>query len=206
VFSEIARGALQTPRSNVVMPGTAQFGPNPTPTRDPPQGGSRRYVLSEILINNFTEQFDYAETTARFKVATPSTRLHWLIGWTYEPLFTEDTIFPGPAGNWLVSADAWIRPRQGFAKIMRANNLFTNRPVPTSWEMVSGIDEVRGTVVVPASGESSGTGITPGKLWITAMWEPAAGWYPNDDELQRLFDVCRLEVQGILTSTNGAAT
>ena len=185
---------------------------SPTPTRDPPQGGVRRYTRSMVAVNNtLAAGVAYADVTALWRATNPSVRLHMMIGLNYEPNATEDATFTLP---WTTTADAWIRPQEGFGRIMRGSALWTAAAIPSHFESwpdghgvalpvrhPSAIDEVRGTIVVPAFiGEVSGTGVANGRLWVTATWEPVESTVP-DKELQRLFDACRVDVtHGILTS------
>jgi hypothetical protein len=173
----------------------------PNPTENPRGGGQRRYELAEILITN-GQDGAYTQTVATWRVNNPSGRLKLIVAFTFEPLFQEDVTFPGGgAGAWIVVGDVWIKPPQGKARMMRANRFLPATPIPTSVEMTTAAPQLRGTVTIP---NLPGDGILPGKLWLTAAWEPGVGESNiSDEELAKLFQVCSIEVGAISASTNG---
>lgn len=202
-YGDAARGALQRP-GVPIMPGSVQRPPDsPMPGRSAAEGGNRRHELSDLLIVNQPAAFVFTDITASFEVFTPSNRLGVLIGWTYEPNGTEDTSFTG--SGWSVSADAWIKPLD--RRWTRGNNLFTAQPLPWTWEAPNGtmVPLVRGTVTVSNVNNGSGlSNLGGGNLWVSAIWEPAPGWYPSDEELTKLFSACRCITRHGLTVPNGA--
>jgi hypothetical protein len=174
---------------------------NLNPTLDPRGGGQRRYELSEILVTN-TQFGVYTANVATWRVNNPSGRLKVFIAFTFEPETSEDTTFPGGgAGAWIVVGDVWVKAAQNKARMMRGNRFLPATPLPTSVEMTTGAPQMRGTVTIP---NLPGDGIVPGRLWITAAWEPGLGEsYMPDEELAKLFQVCSIEVGAIAGSQTG---
>lgn len=174
------------------------------PTPGTPQGGRRRYVLTRLLVNNLTSG-TFTDATARFTMQIPSVRLHPKVVVGFRPETSESTPFPqSGATAWLLRLDAWERTEDGL--LIASNNIFTAVPLPTTYELPDGtaVDQWRGTVTVPNVDEN-GTQIPAGKLFVTAMWEPAAGYNPDNVELAHIFQACDLTVDQGLTTFEGGA-
>lgn len=170
----------------------------------PTAGAARRKVQTERLVTNASSGVFTSPAVASFQINTPSVRLVVFFAVTYQPVASDDTDeFPtsGPAA-WTLNAQAWVRgSREQGGSLMRANTIIANTPIPTSLnEPAQGIDQIRGTVSVPGS---PGTGIDPGTLWLTVIWEPAPGDNIPDSELQDTFGKCYALTQGTFSSTTG---
>lgn len=169
------------------------------PVPQPIAGAPRRRVQSELLLVNAASGA-YIAPTLGFQINTPSTRLVVLFALTFDP-----DVQPAQsgAGAFLLTADAYVRgSREQGGSIMRANNIITNIPLPFSLnEPAQGIDQIRGSVVVP---NLPGTNVAPTKLWLTAIWEPAPGDNIPDAELQKILGMCYLTPQGGSSSQTGA--
>jgi len=166
---------------------------NPVPVGNPLQGGERRYVLSDVLLNNVSGSGSYSVLTSPFEIWHPSTRLHACMTIGFLPETGEDATIPA---TWSWRMDAWgktSRERFGGRRI-RGNEIvpgFCVLPttIPASYEAVTGVDQWRGSVTVP----SGGTGLaTTGALIITVTWEPIASAVISDAELERIFQTCKL--------------
>lgn len=163
----------------------------------------RRRVMSVAILRN-NASGAYSTTSFGYVVRTSSGRLQTLVAWTFKPDGAEDAAFPtSGASAWLLTADAWIylSMDQGGSPT-RANVILGNTPLPFALnEAVQGIDEIRGTVVVP---NAPGSGIVPGTLYVTAIWEPMPGEGSIPDaELQSLLGACNVNVTGGVVSDSG---
>lgn len=168
----------------------------------PAGGGSRQKVQSELLITNGTDA--QSGTTFTFDVLIPSARLACLVSATFVPDDTEDTdAFPtsGPSA-WTLELDAWVQlSKERGGNWTRANQIIPATPIPTSQEVSTTlVRRWRGTVTVP-----NPAGVVAGRLYITALWEPAPGEsYMPDAELEHLFHLCQVNVlTGGLTLVQG---
>lgn len=170
------------------------------PSPSTPQGGRRRYVQTGLLVSNL-QAGTFTDVNARFTLDIPSCRLHTKVTVAFRPENAESTSFPqsGPTA-WLLTLDAWDRTEDGL--LVLSNNIITNVALPASYEAVTAVDQWRGTVTVPNTGP--GTGIVPGKLFVTACWEPAAGYNASDVELAHIFQACHLTVSQGLTTYLGS--
>lgn len=172
---------------------------SPTQKLGTPQGGRWREVQSAPLINNVINGAAYTDLIARFQIDNPSARLHVKASIVYVPDTSDDAVFPtGGAGAWMWAMDAWDRTDDG--RPGRANNIFTNRPAPSSYEAITATDQWRATVTVPASDAGI---IKGGALYVIAAWEPAPGWNINEEQLARIFQACHLRVTHALMVSTG---
>lgn len=167
---------------------------NPVPTQNPLQGGSRRYVLSDVLFTNVKGAGTYATTSTDFEIWHPSVRLHCAVTLGFLGDTQEDATLPA---GFVAIMSAWAKTEaQRFGgRRVRGNSIIPGpfslpTALPWSYESITGIDQWRGTASVPAGG----TGLAvSGQLIITATWEPAAGDNISDDDLERLFRTCKLQ-------------
>lgn len=180
-------------------PMTANRGSNPIPMPgNIPGGGSRRFVQSEVLIMNASAGV-YTDVDARFVINNPSVRMRLKVALGYKPDGAEVTFPQSGTGAWYLRLDARDRTKEGL--ILLTNNIVTNLPLPTSYEASTMNDQWLGTVTVPSL---PGTGIASGLLYVIAAWEPDAGWAGTDQELQRIFAACTMQVvQSTAASTTG---
>lgn len=166
-------------------------------------GGSRQKVQTELLVTNLNADITQTQTAFSFDVIIPSARLACIVAVTFKPDDTEDTAFPtsGPTA-WVVQLDAWMQlSREQGGSWTRANQIIPSTPIPTSQEVSTTlVRKWRGTVTTPNPG-----GVVPGKLYVTACWEPAPGESNMPDaELQQLFGSCQVTVlTGGLTVVGG---
>ena len=198
---------MSGPLQPVVMPGSVQrSASNPTPAGNPAGGGERKYITSQVLARNVQSVAAYTDVIGTFRVRNPSSRLRMQWAITFRPNTSEDTTIPqSGGGEWVVAADGWVRggPESGGV-IMRGSPLFTARPAPlfypepTPLEDVSDLAEVRGTITFP----NTGTNVAPGIVWLTGSWEPRNP-QESDNELQRLFAACSVQVDHAPVVNNG---
>lgn len=165
------------------------------PANNTRQGGQRRHVLDAVAVQNAASGV-YTATTAAVTMSTPSARLQAMLAFGYRPNATQDTTIPA---TWTVSATGWKRTQSGL--LVRVNQVQAATPIPTSIEMNTLLDELRAVITVP---NAPGTSVAAGQLYAIGTWEPAPGAEMPDEELAKLFALCRLNVQGIATSTTGA--
>lgn len=165
----------------------------------PSQGGERRYVLTERLLRNDAGSGAYSLRTGDFEITNPSTRLYLCMTIGFLPDTQEDATIPA---GWTLSMDAWAKTNSkgtGGGRRMRGNSIIPGpfalpTQLPLSYEAVSGVDQWRGRVTVPATG--TGLAVT-GDLLVSCTWEPAPGWDAlADEELRKLFEACRLTPGG----------
>lgn len=166
-----------------------------------PQGGRRRFVQTQLLVTNLASGA-FAAQTARFRVDIPSCRLHAGVSVDFKPDTTDNAnVAQSGVNAWLFALDAWRRTEDGL--LVRSNPIVSAVPGPTTYEHAGTIvDQWRGSFVVPGAGV--GTTLVPGKWFVTATWEPTAGYTPDDNELAHLFQACHLQIdQAALTSQGG---
>jgi len=177
------------------------------PTAPPSQGGSRRYVLDEVLATNRATG-TYSAGTALARTSIPSARLHHKVTIGFKGFTTETVDFPqSGVGMWGIAIQEWARTARGI--YVPGAQLVTNLAAPNSWEAVTLSRQWRIAVTVPTQHEGdegpvAGTGLAAaGQLIIVAEWEPAAGDDISDRDLANLFAACHLEVQSapIVSST-----
>lgn len=170
-----------------------------TPTQGIPAGGAWREVQSSPLITNVIDGDSYTDRIARFQIDNPSARLHVKASIVYIPDTSDDASFAaGGANAWMWAMDAWDRLQDG--RPGRANNIFTNRPCPNSYEAVTANDQWRATITVPANDAAV---IKGGALYVIASWEPAPGWNGDERQLSKIFQACHLRVTNSLVVSTG---
>jgi hypothetical protein len=143
-----------------------------------------------------------APAICRFQMDIPSTKLHpsLTIGYVADNTSGQDNILPASGATaWTLKLDAWTMNKQGI--LVPGNTIVTNLPLPTTYEAVTGVRQWRGKITVP---NAPGTGIAAGRLWLVARWEAASGAaMMSDAELARIFQACKLVVQGTQSSSTG---
>ncbi len=167
--------------------------PQPVPTSNPLQGGQRRYVQTVPLMRNVAGSGVYSVLTSAFRIWHPSVGLQGVATIGFRPDAGEDAVIPA---GFVATMDAWAKTdRQAGGFPIRGNSIIPGpftlpTQLPWSYEAVTGVDEWRGTMTAPAGGT---TLATTGTFFLTVSWEPvgAARSMP-DDELQRLFDSCKV--------------
>lgn len=166
-------------------------GPRLTPDPSTPQGGERRYVEDGVIATNIGAGA-YTDVTARGRLIVPSSRLSVGLALGFRPLISEDATIPA---TWLATLDAWKRTKDGI--LVRTNNVFTNLPMPLTWESAGTIaDEWRVTITAP---NAPGTATTGGFWYLVGSWEP--NQVIETDELQRLFQLCRVGIDHAITTS-----
>ncbi len=174
------------------------------PSPNTPQGGRRRYVLSDVLAQiNFDEEGASTDFTASFYVENPSTRLALKVAVLFKPDGNDVPFTPIPqsgVGGVYLSLQAYDRDADGL--VLPSNQIVSTIPCPTSYEATTMNDRWKGTVQFPnILGQ---TALDPGNFRVLAAWEPAAGWNGDDSQLAKIFDACRLVVDHGLLLFTGA--
>ena len=168
------------------------------PGQGPIGGGSRQKVQTEQLLVVLPGPTGGSTDTCSFDVFVPSSRLALLVAVTFIPDGFEDVALPTGVGAWNLTLDAWIQlARQQGGSWTRANQIIPATPIPTSQEVSTTlVKKWRGTVTLPFP-----AGGQPGKVYVTAVWEPAPGESTMpDSELTHLFGTCQVIVlQGGVT-------
>jgi hypothetical protein len=178
------------------MRGAPRLDPRLTPDPSTPAGGERRYVEDEIAVRNLATGA-YTALTSAFRVKTPSVRLGVAVAVVYKPDATEDTTIPA---GWTLDLVAWKRNKAGI--LMRGNPIVTGVALPYIHDGSTVADEIRGVIHAP---NLPGTTTEAGVWYVVGTWEPATGHVIDDDELQRLFQLCHVQVDaGLLVSKTGA--
>lgn len=165
------------------------------PSPNTPQGGRRRYVLSDSLARiDLSAELTSSDVTARFYVENPSTRLALKVAILFKPDGNGVPFTPIPqsgAGGVYLSLQAYDRDADGL--VLPSNQIITTVPCPTSYEATTMNDRWMGTVTFPdIAGQ---TDLDVGSFRVVAAWEPAAGWNGDDSQLAKIFDACRLVVE-----------
>jgi hypothetical protein len=191
---------------------TADQAASVVPSSSTPAGGSRRYILDEILVTNRATG-NWSDNLARFKVSIPSARLHVKVTLGYKPYDGEFLVLP-PSGisAWKMDIREFARTDKG--QYIAGGLVVQGLVLSDSWEAVTLSREWRGAVTVPLthldseSVEVPGTGLLRmGDLHVVAEWEPAAGDAPiGDVELAGLFSACHLTIDTALVVFSNAPT
>lgn len=177
------------------MRGAPRLDPRLTPDPSTPQGGQRRYVEDEIAVHNLAAGA-YTALTSRFRVMTPSARLATAVSIGFKPDSAEDATIPV---GWTVTLQAWKRTKAGV--LVRVNDIVTAQALPYQHDLTTVADEIRGVITAP---NVPGTGTVPGVWYVIGTWEPGIGTTLDDDELQKLFQLCRVGVDnGLNVSQTG---
>ncbi len=167
------------------------------PMGPPAQGGERRYVQTVPLIRNAAGAGGYGTAVGEFEITHPSTRLYAAATWGFLPDKQEDAVIPV---GWVLDLNCWAKTDSkggvGGGRRVRGNSIipgpgpsFRPTQLPITYEAVTGVDQWRGRVTVPATG----TGLAvDGWLLLTVSWEPAPGDNIPDEQLRKLFEACRL--------------
>ncbi len=165
------------------------------PWGPPAQSGNvRRYVQTQRIFRNVNSANPYFQTTGEFEITHPSTRLYVCVFFAFTPDNQEDAVIPA---GFTVSLDAWGKTAvqgEGGGKRIRGNSIIPGPfalpgQLPLSYEAVTGVDQWRGKLTVPAGG----TGLAvDGYFVVSASWEPAPGDNISDEDLRKLFESCRV--------------
>ena len=171
----------------------AKLGPQSTPTSNPLQGGRRRYVQTVPIMRNVAGAGSYSVLTSSFRVRIPSMRLQTIMTIGFKPDTQEDATIPA---GFTITLDAWgTTDREAGGFRIRGNQIIPGpfalpNTLPLSYEAVTGVDEWRGVLTAPAGGT---TLEVTGTFYLTVSWEPVGGAsVVSDDELQQLFDSCKV--------------
>lgn len=165
------------------------------PAGPPAQSGNiRRYVETQRLFRNSAGGGPFTTIIGEFEIIHPSTRLYACAFFGFMPDSQEDATIP--AGN-TIALDAWGKTATqsiGGGRRLRGNSIIPGPfalpgQLPLSYEAVTGVDQWRGRLTVPALG----TGIAlDGYFVVSVSWEPAPGDSIPDEELRKLFESCRV--------------
>jgi hypothetical protein len=164
------------------------------PQGPPAQGGDRRYVQTVPLIRNAAGAGSYSVAAGEFEITIPSTRLMVCATFGFLPDAQEDAVIPT---GWTLALDAWAKADSkgfGLGRRVRGNSIIPGPfsvpdQLPLTYEAVTGVDQWRGRVTVPAGGSALAVS---GFLICTVTWEPAPGDDIPDEQLRKLFEACRV--------------